>query len=116
MNFDASLHSFYREALALRKKFPALVDGETQLIGADNSSRTFALARTGPETLVAAFNRSETTQIFRFRMGTTDGSSPPPLTPVFTSSGTMGEVTVKQDKTRVEVTLPGLTGVLLKQN
>jgi len=116
VNFDASLHSYYREAIALRKKFPVLINGETQTIGADNTTRTLALARTGSETLVAVFNRSESTQTFCFKFGTTDGSTPSPLVPVFISSGTSGDCTVKQGAGRVEVTLPGYTGVLLKQD
>ena len=116
VNFDASLHSFFREAIALRGKFPVLIDGDTQVIGADNASRTFALARTGAETLVAVFNRSESAQTFKFTMGTTDGSAAAPLVPVFTSSGPVGDVVVKRNQAKVEVTLPGWTGVLLQQN
>lgn len=116
VNFDASLHAFYREAIALRKKHPVLIDGEFRVIGAENSTRTFALARTGYENLVAVFNRSESPQTFRFVVGTTDGSTPPSFQPFFTSSGPVGEISVKQAQNKAEVTLPGLTGVLLKQN
>jgi hypothetical protein len=86
------------------------------VIGAENSTRTFALARTGNETLVAVFNRSESPQTFRFVLGTTAGSTPPPFQPCFTSSGPLEEVSVKQSQNKVEVTLPGLTGILLNQN
>ena len=114
VNFDASLHAFYREAINLRRRFPVLVDGNVQVIGADNASRTFALARTGSETLVAVFNRSESPQTFKFSMETTDGTSSPALVPTFTSHGPLTEITVKQDRAKTEITLPGLTGVLLK--
>ncbi|NBS13478.1 MAG: hypothetical protein EBT57_01450 [Verrucomicrobia bacterium] len=114
VNYDATLHDYYRDAIALRRKFPTLVEGEMQLIGADNNSRMFAFARAGTETLVAVFNRSETTQTFRFNFGTTDGSAPNPLVPVFVSQGKLAEVVVKQTTGKVEVTLPGWTGALLK--
>ena len=114
VNYDATLHDYYRDAIALRRKFPALVEGEMQLIGADNNSRMFAFARAGTETLVAVFNRSETTQTFRFNFGTTDGSAPNPLVPVFVSQGKLAEVGVQQTTGKVEVTLPGWTGALLK--
>ena len=116
VNFDASLHAYYREAIALRKKFSVLAEGATQMIGADNTTRTFGLVRSGTETLVAVFNRSDSPKTFKFSMGTTDGSTPPALVPVFTSQGTITEITLKQEGSKVEVTLPGLTGVLLKQN
>ena len=85
-------------------------------MGADNTTKTFALARTGQDTLVAIFNRSETPQTFRFNFGTTDGSTPNPLDPVFISAGALADCKVKQGAGKVEVLLPGFTGVLLKQD
>ena len=115
LNFDANLHNYYRDAIALRKKYPALVDGAMQLIGTDNTSRMFGFARScGTETMVAVFNRSETVQTFRFNFGTTDGSSPNPLVPVFVSQGKISDALVKQGPGKVEITLPGWTGALLR--
>jgi len=114
VNFDRALHDYYREAIGLRKKHPTLADGDMQLIGADNSSRMFAFARTGSETLVAVFNRSETTQTFRFNFGTTDGSAPNGLQPVFISQGKLTDAVIQQGSGKVAVTLPGWTGLLLK--
>jgi len=85
-----------------------------QLIGADNNSRMFAFARDGSETMVTVWNRSETSQTFRFHFGTTDGSAPHPLVPVFISQGKLSDAIVQQGSGKVEVTLPGFTGVLLK--
>jgi glycosidase len=116
VNFDASLHAFYRECIALRKRHPALVAGEFALVGADNRTRTFALARTGEETLVAVFNRSESTQAFKLNLSTTDGSAPKPLNPVFISSGALTDCRVRQEPGKVEVTLPGMAGALLRQD
>ena len=116
VNFNASLFAYYREALRLRDRFSTLIDGDVQVIGADNASRTFALARTGSETLVAVFNRSEATQTFKFSMGATDGGTPPALVPIFTSQGPLTEIVIQQEGAKMEVTLPGLTGVLLKRN
>ena len=115
VNFDGPLHSYYREALGLRKKYPVLMDGPYQLIGAENATRMFAFARTGPETVIAVFNRHTTPQTFTFQFGTTDGSEAPPLEPFFISSGAVSDVDVKQAKGKASITLPGLTGALLKQ-
>jgi len=115
INFDGPLHSFYREALALRHKHPALQDGSLQLIGAENSSKMFGFARTGAETVIAVFNRHTEPQTFTFQFGTTDGSEPPPLEPFFISSGVTSEATAKQFKGNASITLPGLTGALFRQ-
>ena len=115
INFDAPLHAFYREALHLRQKHPALQDGTFQLIGAENSTKMFAFARSGPETVVAVFNRHTDPQTFIFQFGTTDGSEAPPLEPFFVSSGTTSDAVVKQSKGKASITLPGLSGALFKQ-
>lgn len=115
VNFDAPLHAYHREALALRRSYPALQDGTMAMIGAENSSRMFAFARKGAETILAVFNRHTDPQTFTFRFGTTDGSEPPLLEPFFISSGTTSDATVKQAQGKVSVTLPGLTGALLQQ-
>ena len=115
VNFDVALHDYFRRLIALRKNFPAILGGGFQLVGADNASRTFAFARTGPETVVAVFNRHEQPRSFTFQLGSTDGGEPAPLEPFFTSQGGLGDIGVKQGGGRVSITLPGLTGALLKQ-
>jgi hypothetical protein len=99
----------------LRQKYPALQDGTFQLIGAENSTKMFAFARTDPETVVAIFNRHTDPQTFTFQFGTTDGSEAPPLEAFFISSGTTSDATVKQGKGKASITLPGLTGALFRQ-
>ena len=115
VNFDAPLHVFHREVLRLRQKYPALQDGTFQLIGAENSTKMFAFARTDPETVVAIFNRHTDPQTFTFQFGTTDGSEAPPLEAFFISSGTTSDATVTQGKGKASITLPGLTGALFRQ-
>ncbi len=115
INFDGPLHSYYREALALRKKHPALQGGALQLIGAENSTKMFGFARTGTETVIAVFNRHTEPQTFTFQFGTTDGSEPPPLEAFFISSGVTADAAAKQAKGNASITLPGLTGALFRQ-
>ena len=115
INFDSTLHDYYRDAIALRKKFPDLVHGKMQMIGAENQSRTFAFARTGTATLVAVFNRHSNPQTFTFQFGNTDGTAADPLAPVFVSSGEPADVQVLQKDGKASITLPGFTGALLKQ-
>jgi cyclomaltodextrinase len=115
VNFDAPLHAYHREALALRRQHPALQDGSFQLIGAENSSKMFAFARTGTEMVLAVFNRHSDPQTFTFQFGTTDGSEPPPLEPFFISSGATSDAGVKQTKGKASITLPGFTGALFRQ-
>jgi cyclomaltodextrinase len=115
LNFDSALHHYYRDAIALRKKFPDLVHGKMQMIGAENQSRMFAFARTGTNTLVAVFNRHSEPQTFTFQFGTTDGSAPDPLVPIFVSSSKSADVRSQQKDGKSMITLPGLTGALLQQ-
>ena len=116
LNFDNQLHTYYREALGLRKKHPALQDGEMQVVGAENTVGMFAFARTGTEVLVAVFNRNPETKTFTFRYTASDGSTPARLEPCFVSSGTLPEAQVKQESGKVSITLPGFTGALFRQN
>ena len=115
VNFDAPLHAYYREIFGLRKKYPALQDGAFQLIGAENSTKMFALARTSGETVVAVFNRHTEPQTFSFQFAATDGSDPSPLEPFFISSGTTSDAVIKQAKGKASISLPGLTGALFRQ-
>ena len=115
VNFDASLHAYYREALSLRKIYPSLQNGSFQLIGAENSTKMFAFARAGAETIVAVFNRHADPQTFTFQFATTDGSEAPPLEAFFISSGTISDAVAKQTKGKASITLPGLTGGLFRQ-
>ena len=115
LNFDSALHDYYRDAIALRKKFPDLVHGKMQMIGAENQSRMFAFARSGTGTFVSVFNRHSEPQTFTFQFGTTDGSAPDPLVPIFISSGKPADVRVEQKNGKSMITLPGLTGALLQQ-
>jgi glycosidase len=115
INFDSTLHDYYRDAIALRKKFPDLVHGKMQMIGAENQSRMFAFARSGTGTFVSVFNRHSEPQTFTFQFGTTDGSAPDPLVPIFVSSGKSADVRVQQKDGKSMINLPGLTGALLQQ-
>jgi glycosidase len=115
INFDGPLHAYHREAIGLRQKHASLQEGRYQLIGAENSTKMFAFARTGAETVIAVFNRHAEPQTFTFQFGTTDGSEAPPLEAFFISSGTTSDATVKQAKGKASITLPGLTGALFRQ-
>jgi glycosidase len=115
INFDSTLHDYYRDAIALRKKFPDLVHGKMQMIGAENQSRMFAFARGDANTLFAVFNRHSDPQTFTFQFGNTDGTAPDPLTPILVSSGKPADVQVQQKDGKASITLPGFTGALLKQ-
>ena len=115
INFDGPLHAYHREVLGLRKKHSSLQEGAFQLIGAENSSKMFAFARTGSEVVLAVFNRHIDPQTFTFQFGTTDGSEAPPLEAFFISSGATSDAGVKQTKGKASITLPGLTGALFRQ-
>jgi glycosidase len=58
--FDASLHQFYRDAIALRQSLPALRRGSWEPVENDDAAKFFAFRREleGKEVLVA-FNRGD---------------------------------------------------------
>ena len=66
VKFDRDLHAFFRAALALRGKTPALNRGSFRWLAADDAANTLAFERSDVQgTVVVAFNRSESPQTVR---------------------------------------------------
>jgi glycosidase len=111
INFDAGLHSFYREVLALRKKNPELVTGAMRMLGGSDRSRTFAWLREGARPQLAVFNRNPDRQSHLIPLK--DLPQGKTFRPAFVSSGSPGDVQVAPEGETLRITLPGWTGVLL---
>jgi glycosidase len=111
LNFDASLHSFYKEALALRRKHPELVDGPMRVLGGFDRSQTFAWVRDGARPQLAVFNRNPDQQTHVIAL-----KDLPPgkfFSPNFVSSGSLDDIQVTPEGETLRITLPGWTGGLL---
>ncbi len=110
LNFDAALHSFYREALALRRKHPELVDGPMRVLEGSNRSQTFAWVRDGACPQLAVFNRNpgRQTHVIALR----DLPQGKNFIPTFVSSGSLDDVQLTSEGETLRITLPGWTGGL----
>jgi glycosidase len=111
LNFDTSLHSFYKEALFLRRKHPELVDGPMRVLGGSDRSQTFAWVRDGARPQLAVFNRNPDRQTHVIAL-----KDLPPgkiFSPSFVSSGSRDDIQVTPEGETLRITLPGWTGGLL---
>ena len=111
LNFDSSLHSFYKEVLALRRKYPELVDGPMRMLGGSDRSRTFAWIRDGARPQLAVFNRSPDRQTHILALK--DLPQGKKFSLKFVSSGSRDDVQVTSEGENLRITLPGWTGGLL---
>lgn len=112
LNFDTELHAFHREVLALRKKYPALVDGPMRILGGNNQARTFAWVREGPRPLLAVFNRNSERQTHSLSIKNLGKNMK--FSPIFVSSGELTEIQVSSNGEELLVRVPGWTGTLLE--
>lgn len=105
-NFDAELHAFYGRAIELHDTTPAFRSPEFAVIAADDDRNVFVYSRGGgDETRIVALNRSDRRQTIRF--------SSPASEVVFDTNGGEGVEIARLGDT-VELSLPPLTGVVLK--
>lgn len=111
LNFDADLHAFHKDVLALRKKHPELVDGPLRMLGGNNQTRTFAWLREGPKPQLVVFNRNPEPQTHLIPLK--DLGSERKFSPSFVSSGELKEVRVTSEGEVLKIVLPGWTGALL---
>ena len=111
VNFDAALHSFYRDVLSLRRKFPELVDGPMRMLGGSNRSQTFAWVREGSHPQLVVFNRSHESQTHAIPL-----KDLPPgkkWSSRFASTGSLADIQLSSQAEELLVSLPGWTGVLI---
>jgi cyclomaltodextrinase / maltogenic alpha-amylase / neopullulanase len=106
-NFDAELHGFFAEAIALHAENSAFKSADFSVLAADDDKNVFIFSRgAGDEQRVVAMNRSAEAQTVRF--------NGPVSEVIFTSHGDKSEVKVAVSGDAREITLPPLTGAVLK--
>jgi glycosidase len=106
-NFDAALHGFFAEAVALHTGNSAFKSAEFAVLAADDDKNVFIFSRgTGSEVRVVALNRSAEAQTVTF--------NGPGAEVLFTSRGDKADVKLKVAGEAREITLPPLTGAVLK--
>jgi cyclomaltodextrinase len=88
--FDTELFAFYRAAIAMRQRFPALRRGAIEFLPADDAAGLLAFRRSDEsDTLVVGFNRGDAACRWRIPLAAGEG-----LGEVFVASGELGKVTV----------------------
>lgn len=108
-NFDPVLFRFYKQAIALRSKFPALRTGNCGLLLAEDGKKCVVFTRkNGSESLLAALNRSDSMQSLRV---SGSGLRKPML--LFVTQGDPALVEFTLSGKELDLKLPPLTGVLL---
>jgi len=105
-NVDQALHASVRRVLAMHKANPAFQTPDFQILAADDEKNVFIYSRgTGTDLRVVALNRSGEPQTVKFK------SSASEL--LFDTGDGMG-IKAEQSGDEVELTLPALTGAVLK--
>lgn len=114
VGFDPALFAFYKQAIALRKKHPALRTGGFRALGASDRARTFAFLRADEtESVLVVLNRSDEKQTVSLAVpaGLENAA------PIFSTAGAgAGDVEVRftaGQSGALELTLPPLTGAVL---
>lgn len=105
-NFDETMHDFYQSVLALHADTPAFRSPEFAVLPVDDAQNVFLFSRgTGADLRVVALNRSESAQ--------TVPLAAPVGEVIFTTNEGAG-TSISKDGGKVELTLPPLTGAVLK--
>lgn len=107
-NFDLVLFRFYKQVLGLRSKYPSLRTGGCNLLLADDEKKSVVFSRkTESESVLAAFNRSDSMQKLRI---TGSGLRKPAL--LFVTQGDPALVEATFSGRELELKIPPLTGAL----
>ena len=106
-NFDEELHGFFAEAVALHAGSAAFKSADFAVLAADDAKNVFIFSRgAGDEQRVVALNRSAEAQTVTF--------NGPGAEVIFTSRGDKADVKLTVSGEAREITLPPLTGAVLK--
>ena len=108
--FDRDLFNYYRAAIALRRRMPALRRGSVEFIQADGRANFLGFARIGAEeTLLVGLNRGDEEYRWEIPVGQQQL-----LTQEFTASGHVDLVRIEETADGGVVTVPACDGVVLQ--
>ncbi len=108
VNFDEDLFNFYKSAIGIRRKHVALNHGDFSVVATDDEQRVIVTRRQSKsETLYLVTNRGE-------KDATVQVQSEKKLSPMFASSGSLDLIKAESEPRATSVTVPALTGVLLR--
>jgi cyclomaltodextrinase len=106
-NFDPQMHGFFTGVIALHTDNPAFKTADFEVLAAQDEKNVFVYSRgSGDERRVVALNRSGEAQTVTF-----DGSG---AEVIFVSRGDQADIKLASEGQKLELTLPPLTGAVLK--
>ena len=112
VQFDTPLHDYYRAVIRLRRQHSALRRGSIKFVGADDAARFLGFLRSDEvETLIVGLNRSDEPYHWRLRLKERES-----VTPVFTASGNVDDISIDWPSDETIVIVPPLNGVVLELN
>ena len=116
VGFDKEVFGFYRSAIAFRRAHAALTRGDYTLLNADDDADVLAFARRGAsESLVAAFNRGDTSHTVSLRLASGAGDAAVLAKPgvLFSTADADSPANVKTAGDTLNILLPPQTGVVV---
>jgi glycosidase len=106
-NFDEEVHDFYSRAIALHRDHAAFKTPEFAILSAEDNKNVFVYSRGADKDLrVVALNRSSEEQTVP--VSVRDGET------LFSTTGDTGSILITGEGNARLLTLPPLTGVVLK--
>ena len=106
---DEDTFNFYKKAIALRREHEALNHGDFAVVMTDDVQRALVFSRRSPkETLIIAVNRGDQKARVDLKLSSSN------LTPIFVTRGKIESVKTEVAPGGIALTLPPLTGVVLK--
>lgn len=111
MSFDSELHEYYRSLIQFRRGNKALRSDKIDLVEADDEQAVYAFARSADgQKLIVVLNRNENSSTVSFDVPDEWDSTAVPDVAIASSSG----ASVDLDGDQIVVTVPPLTGVVLR--
>jgi len=112
--FSKKRFNFYRDILAFRTKHPALIIGESEMVGGQNADKLFAFVRsTADQRLFILVNRDPKQRTFRL----INEWSEIPLNawePLYVTTGELRDIRLVQLGSRNGIQVPGESGAVLQ--
>ncbi len=106
-NFDADMHGFFRDAIAMHTANPAFKTADFAVLAAEDAQNVFVYRRgTAAETRIVALNRSEEEQTVSFPADASEV--------IFVTRGDKPAVKLSRSGGKAELTVPPLTGAVLR--
>ena len=114
VQFDHPLYRFYQAVIKLRKAYPALRRGDFKVTFSDDAAQGLVFQRSNEhETLWVVINRGDKPWTAEVTMAA--GQKPGAVHEVFTASGEPRKVKLDRQEKSVQITLPPLDVVVLRQ-